>query len=148
LVVIEDGCTLRELDNLVKKYKFHGFPVVKDVGFIGYVTRDKLMVSIESLLSQEPVPLPTRRCTFLSRQRTTQDDLEDLSDVVEEAVLQLRKEQPQELVVDMFQKLNLRQILFTHEGKLTGMVTKTDIVALLNLHFPHTAALPEPPGHL
>lgn len=125
LVVIEDGCTLRELggytillasedcyvlnldttDNRVKKYNFHGFPVVKGADFIGYVTRDKLMLSIESLLSREPAPLFTRRCTFLSRRPITQDDSEDLSNVVEEAVLQLRKEQPQELVVDMFQKL-------------------------------------------
>jgi len=148
LVVIEDGCTLRELDNLVKKYRFHGFPVVKDAEFIGYVTRDKLMMSIDSLFSQEPASSPTRRCTFSSQRLATGDDLEDLSYVVEEAVLQLRKEQPQELVVEMFQRLYLRQILFTHEGKLTGMVTKTDIVALLNLHFPHTAALSEPPGRL
>jgi chloride channel 3/4/5 len=72
---------------------------------VGYVTRDKLTMSIESLFSQEPALSPTRRCTFSSWRSTTEDDLEDLSDVVEEAVLQLRKEQPQELVVDMFQKL-------------------------------------------
>jgi len=145
LVVIEDGCTLYELDNLVKKYNFHGFPVVKNVELIGYVTRDKLRMSIELLFCQEPAPSATRRCTFTSQQLAIQEDLEDLSDAVEEAVLQLRKEQPQELVVDMFQKLNLRQILFTYEGKLTGMVTKPDIVALLNLHFPYTGALSEPP---
>jgi len=99
LVVIEDGCALRELDNLVKKYRFHGFPVVKDVELIGYVTRDKLMMSIESIFSQEPASSPTRPCTFSSRRPATGSDLEDLSYVMEEAVLQLRKEQPQELVV-------------------------------------------------
>jgi len=146
LVAIEDGCTLGELDNLVKKYNFHGFPVVQDADLVGYVTRDKLKKCIEYLFSQVSTPSPIRRCTFSSRRSATDHDLEDLSHVIEEAILQLRREQPQELVVDMFQKLNLRQILFTHEGKLTGMVTKTDIVALLNLHFPHTAALSEPLG--
>ena len=38
---------------------------------------------------------------------------------------------------------NPRQIVFTHAGKLTGMVTKTDVVALLTSHFPHAAALAE-----
>jgi|ERR1700691_1896457 hypothetical protein len=96
---------LGHADNLVKKYRFHGFPVVKDAEFIGYVTRDKLMMSIDSLFSQEPASSPTRRCTFSSQRLATGDDLEDLSYVVEEAVLQLRKEQPQELVVEMFQRL-------------------------------------------
>ena len=89
----------------MKKYNFHGFPVVKNVELIGYVTRDKLRMSIELLFCQEPAPSATRRCTFTSQQLAIQEDLEDLSDAVEEAVLQLRKEQPQELVVDMFQKL-------------------------------------------
>lgn len=89
----------------MKKYNFHGFPVVQEAELVGYITRDRLAIAIDCIFSQEPAPSPTRRCTFLSRRATTEYDLEDLSDVVEEAVLQLRKEQPQELVVDMFQKL-------------------------------------------
>ena len=89
----------------MKKYNFHGFPVVQEAELVGYITRDRLAMAIDCIFSQEPAPSPTRRCTFLSRRATTEYDLEDLSDVVDEAVLQLRKEQPQELVVDMFQKL-------------------------------------------
>ena len=87
----------------------------------------------------------------------------DLSSALEDSVIQLRKEVPQELVVNMFQKLvnitsvfplvdgldnlvqNLRQILFTHAGKLTGLVTKRDVVDLLTRQFPHAAALCEHP---
>jgi chloride channel 3/4/5 len=87
---------------LTKKYNFHGFPVVRDAELVGYVTRDKL---IESLFAREPTALSTLRCTFSSRHSATGDNFENLSDLVEEAILQLRKEQPQELVVDMFQKL-------------------------------------------
>lgn len=88
----------------------------------------------------------------------------DLSDALEDSIIQLRKEVPQELVVNMFQKLvcallaqllrlnvlitqNLRQILFTHAGKLTGLVTKRDVVNLLTSHFPHAAALAQQPPH-
>lgn len=90
------------IDNLTRKYNFHGFPVVRDAELVGYVTRDKL---IESLFAREPATLSTRKCTFSSRRSAAEDNLENLSNLVEEAMLQLRKEQPQELVVDMFQKL-------------------------------------------
>lgn len=36
---------------------------------------------------------------------------------------------------------NLRHVLFSQEGKLRGLVTKTDIVWLLTAHLPHTGAL-------
>ncbi|KAI9431286.1 hypothetical protein H4582DRAFT_2009092 [Lactarius indigo] len=43
--------------------------------------------------------------------------------------MQLRKEVSLELVVNMFRKnsWNLRHIMFAQAGKLTGMITKTDI---------------------
>jgi len=75
------------------------------------------------------------------------DERVDLSDTLEDSIIQLRKEVPQELVVSMFQKLNLRQILFTHAGKLTGLVTKRDVVDLLTSHLPHAAALSDLPPH-
>ncbi|KAI9433545.1 hypothetical protein H4582DRAFT_1986427 [Lactarius indigo] len=55
----------------------------------------------------------------------------------------LRKEVSLELVVNMFRKLNLRHIMFAQAGKLTGMITKTDIVALSTAHFVHRGALAE-----
>ncbi|KAF7971294.1 hypothetical protein HWV62_21448 [Athelia sp. TMB] len=135
LVVLEDGCSLRDIDNLVKKFDYHGFPVVRGAELVGYVTRDKLMMTIEGLFSREPTPSPERRCSFSERRPDQNvDDLEILCSLLEEATLQLRKELPQELV-------NLRYILFTHEGNLTGMVNKTDIVGLLHRDFQHTAAL-------
>lgn len=102
----------------------------------------------------------TRKCFFSIRHSQLPESTRvDLSGSLEEAVLQLRKEVPQELVVSIFQKLvrlqttfptfsithhreqNLRRILFTNGGQLTGMTTKTDIVSLLTSHFPHAGAL-------
>ena len=86
-----------------------------------------------------------------------------MSSLLEDAVLQLRKEVPLQLVVNMFQKMvcgiflpltprltcyipaqNLRHVIFSQEGKLTGLVTKRDIVWLLTAHLPHTGALSNP----
>ncbi|KAI8996437.1 chloride channel [Trametes punicea] len=146
LVVIRDdgrGRRLGELDELVKRHTFHGFPVVYGDQLLGFVLRDKLRACIESLLAEDPNL--DRKCTFLPPNRVAEGDsgMENLSPLLEEAVLQLRKDVPLELVVNMFQKLNLRHILFTQGGKLTGLVTKTDIVWLLTAQAPHAGALAE-----
>lgn len=91
----------------------------------------------------------------------------DFSRTLDHTVLQLRKEVSQELVVTMFQKMvrglisrlfyflrlhpqfaklassmqNLRQVLFSHQGKLLGMATKGDISILLTRHFEHAGTL-------
>ena len=100
-----------------------------------------------------------KRCVFSQRSGTSAEEQIDLSSLIEEAVLQLRPDVPKELVVSMFQKFvrefvihksfghrltlpqNLRRIIFTTRGKLTGMVTLSDVVSLLTCNFPHTAAL-------
>ena len=46
-----------------------------------------------------------RKCSFSSRHAESHANLVDLSGSLEESVLQLRKELPVELVVNMFQKL-------------------------------------------
>lgn len=90
----------------MKKFDYHGFPVVRGAELVGYVTRDKLMMTIEGLFSRDPTPSPERRCSF-SEQRHGHNvgELEIMCGLLEEATLQLRKELPQELVVSMFQKL-------------------------------------------
>ncbi|KAJ7777446.1 Cl-channel protein [Mycena metata] len=140
LVVIEDARhTISDLDTMLKHHDFHGFPVVHRQDFLGFVTRDKLRLAIAPLLLEDSER--SKRCVFSQHTSSNAEEQVDLSSLLEEAVLQLRQEVPKELVVSMFQKLNLRQIIFTTGGKLTGMVTKSDVVALLTCNFPHTASL-------
>ncbi|KAI0923449.1 hypothetical protein AcW1_006407 [Taiwanofungus camphoratus] len=146
LVVIHDdreGCVLQDVDQVVRTYRFHGFPVVHGDQLVGYVTRDKLRTCLEPLLAEDLASGSRRKCTFISQPNAGDANLINLSHVLEEAVLQLRKDVPLEMVVSMFQKLNLRHILFSQGGKLTGLVTKTDIVRLFTAQFPYTAALSE-----
>ncbi|KAJ6485834.1 Cl-channel protein [Mycena sanguinolenta] len=141
LVVIEDERnTVLGLDTLLKDYDFHGFPVVRREEFLGFITRDKLRSALTPLLLDDSER--TKRCAFSSRRfSSSTEEQVDFSSLLEEAILQLREEVPKELVVNMFQKMNLRQIMFTTRGKLTGMVTKSDVASLLTCDFPHTAAL-------
>jgi len=144
VIVIEDGVTsVGDLKKLLAKYEFHGFPVIDNHReFVGYATRQELRTALELLQIDESDLDRHKKCTFSqNRMRLAIDERVDLSGTLEHSIIQLRKEVPQELVVSMFQKLNLRQILFTHAGKLTGLVTKRDVVDLLTSHLPHAAAL-------
>lgn len=189
VVAIRDAVTtVRELRALLAAHDFHGFPVIDSHNeFVGYATKQELGTALgaccvssaavgpfadcgrrlERLQLDESGGDLDKSCTFSAINRLRVDALErvDLSSVLEDSVIQLRKEVPQELVVNMFQKLvnialvlplrdsvnslaqNLRQILFTHAGKLTGLVTKRDVVDLLTRQFPHAAALCEHPPH-
>ncbi|KAJ4473627.1 Cl-channel protein [Lentinula aciculospora] len=141
LVKIQEGqSTIKDLENLISIHGFHGFPVVRGRDLVGYATRDKLVSFIELHLSSDT---SNKICRFsLSKpQHSSVDNDIDLTSCLENSVLHLRKEVPQALVVRMFQKMNLHQILFTHQGQLDGMLTKPDVVALLTAHFPHTGAL-------
>jgi chloride channel 3/4/5 len=104
----------------LKDHDFHGFPVVRRQGFLGFVTRDKLRLAIGKvpqpqaaylMLTIEPAPLlsedseKSKRCVFSQQSSSSAEEQIDLSGLLEEAVLQLRQEVPKELVVNMFQKL-------------------------------------------
>lgn len=132
------GCTIQELTRITKEYNFHGYPVVgSDKELIGYVTRRNLKATFGSFSEDDS----NKKAVFVKGEGETSSI--DLSDLVDEAAIQLRKEIPQELVVKMFQKMNIRYVFFTRFGRLDGIVTKADIVHLMTSHVPLVGALAE-----
>jgi chloride channel 3/4/5 len=129
VIVIEDGVTtVGELKRLLSRYYFHGFPVIdKHREFVGYATRQELRAALGKkklfaipsslhnslfFLSEERLQIAEsdfdrhKKCTFSqNRMRLAIDERVDLSSALESSIIQLRKEVPQELVVNMFQKL-------------------------------------------
>ncbi|KAF8871065.1 Cl-channel protein [Gymnopilus junonius] len=142
VIVIEDAVTtVGNLKALLARTTITDSPsLAKQTNFVPCL--DQLQLDETELDMQ-------KLCTFSSHQlRMSPEGRVDLSNALEDSIIQLRKEVPQELVVNMFQKLNLRQVLFTHAGQLTGLVTKRDVVNLLTSHFPHAAALPQDPSRV
>lgn len=89
---------------------------------------------------------PAGQCTFIQHPEGFPGA--DLSSIVDEAPMQMRMEMPLETVTSAFQKMvcvypflvtwiiltisqNLRYVLFTNKGRLVGMLTKRDVVDLL-----------------
>jgi chloride channel 3/4/5 len=123
IIVIQDCVTtVRELKMILGTYIFHGFPVIDSHGeCVGYSTRQELTgvlgephPALVTFLAGLPCVTErlqlgegdNRTCTFSeNRLRIAADQRVDLESTLEDSVIQLRKEVPQELVVNMFQKL-------------------------------------------
>ncbi|KAI0339618.1 Cl-channel protein [Trametopsis cervina] len=151
LVVIREGegedgegeGDVRGLRAFVERYGYHGFPVVEgsENRLVGFVVRERLRAYLETL--EDASASSSRRWTFVPAKARADPTLLDLSALLDEAALQLRKDVPLQLVVNMFQKISLRHVLFSRGGRLEGLVTKMDVVWLLTAHLPHTGALSE-----
>ncbi|KIJ55127.1 hypothetical protein M422DRAFT_199235 [Sphaerobolus stellatus SS14] len=128
------GLTIEDLDTLVKTYDYYGFPVVDGETLVGFVTRDKLLMAISPFAIE--LGNLNATCTFIRNPEIPYDI--DFSFILERAPMEFRPQMAQELLVNIFQKLNLRYALFSQEGKLRGLITKRDVVRLLMRHYKNT----------
>ncbi|KAH8832275.1 Cl-channel protein [Flagelloscypha sp. PMI_526] len=145
--VIRDGIwSVGEVEELVDKWtEIHGFPVVGMTntgwdGVVGFVTREE----VKRVLHTIPAHQKTHLCVFSSSSSITADSdsdslqrpTVDLSETVDRAPIQLRQTVPLELVVSMFQKMNLHHVIIANgTGKMVGFITKRDVVRLLKRGF-------------
>ena len=110
---------MRGTDALARGCEFHGFPVVAGETLLGFVARSKLLDVLGACVAVVFCVLLTCACdggagTLLAEENTGAQTCTfavrfgvggaDLSALLEDA-LQLRKEIPLELVLDMFRKL-------------------------------------------
>lgn len=133
----------------MRNFDVHGFPVIVDGLLLGYATRDAIQTAIGNRIcfivprSRVYPAIPTgpilsnaaadgmtgdrvtTHCTFVSHA----DDGEtlDLSACLTSTCMRLRQETPLEIVVRLFQSLNISFVLFTSMGTLTGMMSRVSI---------------------
>ncbi|KAG8834550.1 hypothetical protein FRC17_008384 [Serendipita sp. 399] len=132
IVCVRAHSTLRELENIVDSHSYFGFPVVNDGLLVGYVTRARLKSAIgrSPLLAEAQIDNDSH-CTFMDQSDGRGGA--DLSHILDESPMHMRKEMPLELVTAMFQRMSLRCVMFTSpKGKLLGMLTKRDVINLTN----------------
>lgn len=81
-------------------------------------------------------------CSFIARGVAPGEI--DLSATLEDASMCMRKDTPLQIVVTLFQKLNVPFVLFIGTGKLAGMMTKRDVVRIFHSGFEFTGEIPDP----
>ena len=136
LVVLHStGHSIGSLDRLLKTHALRGFPVITNSreGFLlGYISRTELAFALESARNA-PRSLPSTAEAFFAHQPLADTDTTlDLRPWMDQTPITLSAKSSLQLAADMFLKLGLRYLLFCEKGVLKGLLTKKDIIFILN----------------
>ncbi|KAG0642050.1 chloride channel [Tuber brumale] len=151
IVLPSTGMTIREAETILESTEFQGFPIVQDRNsklLIGYINRTELKYGIDRAKRERTIP-PTSRCYFLSADRTqtpassvgvtasssggagqlSSGSLSlDFTRFVDPTPLTVHPHLPLETVMEIFKKVGPRVVLVEHRGKLSGVVTRKDVL--------------------
>ncbi|KAG0134262.1 chloride channel [Tuber indicum] len=151
IVLPSTGMTIREAETILESTEFQGFPIVQDRNsklLIGYINRTELKYGIDRAKRERAIP-PTSRCYFLSVDQTqtpassvvmtvsssggagqlSSGSLSlDFSRFVDPTPLTVHPRLPLETVMEIFKKVGPRVVLVEHRGKLSGVVTRKDVL--------------------
>ncbi|CAK7220256.1 chloride channel [Sporothrix bragantina] len=136
VVLTATGHTVASLRRILDAHPYRGFPIVsdpRDAILLGYISRAELDFTLTAA-TQPPRALPPDETeAFFAHQpladpRTTLD----LRPWMDQTPLTLPARANLHLVVNYFQKLGLRYVLFTDRGVLQGLLTKKDVWCVLN----------------
>ncbi|CAZ85732.1 unnamed protein product [Tuber melanosporum] len=151
IVLPSTGMTIREAETILESTEFQGFPIVQDRNsklLIGYINRTELKYGIDRAKRERAIP-PTSRCYFLSVDQTqtpassvvvtvsssggagqlSSGSLSlDFARFVDPTPLTVHPRLPLETVMEIFKKVGPRVMLVEHRGKLSGVVTRKDVL--------------------
>jgi len=130
VVTISKDATLAELAKLLIKNKISGVPVVdKKEELVGIVTEADLIIKESNL----PFPLSFSFAFLKSYESYTKSTKEYLETRVEEVmsanVKTVREDMPTSKVVNIMINNNINRLpILNNDGKLTGIITRADII--------------------
>ncbi|KAL2004279.1 hypothetical protein VTN02DRAFT_4004 [Thermoascus thermophilus] len=135
-VISAVGHTIESLSNLLATTPYRGFPVVSDTEnpiLLGYISRTELSFALKSSASPAGRNLPPETQTFFVHQPFA-DPLEtlDLRPWMDQTPITLNSRISFQVVLNMFQRLGLRYVLFVNKGVLQGLLTKKDVWLILD----------------
>eukprot|EP01136_Pigoraptor_vietnamica_P006624 Opistho-1_new@39761 len=133
-LLYESGNTLEGLEATLEQVDFNGFPVVtspEEIVVVGFVGRRELRLALERARANLDVSGSTE-CTFAeARESEGGPPVVHLGHCLDPSPIQITEDSPMSFVVDLFRRLGLRYALVTGEGKLTGLLTKKDVLKFL-----------------
>lgn len=125
------GHTIESLTDLLKTTTYRGFPVVRDTShpvLLGYISRNELSYALKTATSRSSHNLSSETQAYFSHQPFA-DPLEtlDLRPWMDQTPITMSIYTSFEIVLNMFQRLGLRYVLFVNRGVLEGLLTKKDM---------------------
>ncbi|PGH15746.1 hypothetical protein AJ80_05454 [Polytolypa hystricis UAMH7299] len=129
------GHTIESLTNLLATTSYRGFPVVAEAYnpiLLGYISRNELSYALKSATSRSSRNLTPETAAYFSHQPFA-DPLEtlDLRPWMDQTPITLNIHTNFQIMLEMFQRLGLRYVLFVNKGVLEGFLTKKDLWYIL-----------------
>ncbi|KAM3187722.1 hypothetical protein ACTXT7_001764 [Hymenolepis weldensis] len=145
-LLTENSMCLEEIEQLLQRSVHNGFPVVESLSsrhLVGFVSRSDLVKALDlgrSHLSRRYHPSSV--VCFTDRapvQETLTPNvfdeclpLVDVRNIIDLSPTTLTQATPASTIFDVFRTLGLRQVLVTHLGRITGIITKKDVLRFLD----------------
>ncbi|XP_008119849.1 H(+)/Cl(-) exchange transporter 5 isoform X1 [Anolis carolinensis] len=133
-VLTQDSMAVEDAEALVAETTYSGYPVVvsrESQRLVGFVLRRDLIISIETARKKQDGIVSTSIIYFTDHSPplppSSPSSLK-LRNILDLSPFTVTDQTPMEIVVDIFRKLGLRQVLVTHNGKLLGIITKKDVL--------------------
>lgn len=125
------GNTIGSIEQLLRAYRFQGFPVVtnqEEMLVVGYVTREMIIKALTKARTQ--LGLGDNCRVFFTNDIPVSRDapLFDLSPFMDQSPIQIVEMTPLDRVIEMFKALGLRHLMVTRHGALVGIIKKKDIL--------------------
>lgn len=128
------GHTIASLRQLLKDVKGRGFPVINDYAeglLLGYISRTELAYALDLATDTRGLD-DSALCYFAYDPRADPVESLDLRPWMDQTPITLNAGSGFQLVVNMFQRLGLRYLIFVERGVLKGLLTKKDVWFVLN----------------
>eukprot|EP00079_Xenopus_tropicalis_P033060 XP_017946831.1 PREDICTED: H(+)/Cl(-) exchange transporter 3 isoform X4 [Xenopus tropicalis] len=149
-VLTQDNMTVDDVESLINDTSYNGFPVImskESQRLVGFALRRDLTLAIENARKKQEGIVGSSRVCFA--QHTPSLPAESprplkLRSILDMSPFTVTDQTPMEIVVDLFRKLGLRQCLVTHNGTVLGIITKKNILELLEHLKQHVEPLAPP----
>lgn len=134
--IVAVGHTIDSLRTLLATTAYRGYPVVTDTSnpiLLGYISRNELSFALKHSTSSANRNLSRDTQVFFAHQPFA-DPAEtlDLRPWMDQTPITLNSNSTFLIVLQMFQRLGLRYVLFSNKGILQGLLTKKDVWSVLN----------------
>lgn len=134
-VIVAIGHTIDTLRNVLATTQYRGFPVVTDTSnpvLLGYISRNELSFALKHSKNTNSSLSGETQVFFAHQPFADPAETLDLRPWMDQTPITLNSHTTFLVVLQMFQRLGLRYVLFSNKGVLQGLLTKKDVWAILN----------------
>jgi chloride channel 3/4/5 len=129
-VITAVGHTVQSLQHLLATTPYRGFPIVSDTAhpvLLGYISRNELSFALKSRNLS-----PDTQAYFCHQPFADPLETLDLRPWMDQTPITMSIHTSFEIVLNMFQRLGLRNVHFVNKGVLEGLLTKKDLWYILD----------------